>query len=338
MLKLSLKPLYTHLLVWLFLTSYIAFSYTVDGSLISKIVYPLIYVLNFIISYYLLTLFIFPVFYENRKILFCLNYLIVIGTFILIDYLHIKMILPNLGGYRYSVDYSLPEFLKNSLLNFSFITFTSTGAYFNSKSIERAKESAEKEKTILSRELYFLSDQFHSHLTFNFMNFCYSHLVQVSPKAANSFENFSAMLHYSLNKAIGGYVLLGNEIEYIKHFIEVQKCISKSVFVDFNYQGEIYQSYILKGVFSVFIENAFKHGIFSDEKNPIMIYISIENNILHFSSKNKKDVRNISMSSGIGLKNITQVLDLFYHQSHELKIDNSDYIYSVELKLKLKPI
>ena len=332
----STKNIYIHLAVWLSLLSYVSFSYTVDGNWISKMLYPPLYILNFVLCYYLLVHAVFTRFYEHKKVKFFLTYLSTIIFFLIFDYAHVKLILPTLGGHRPIADLPVSDFIKNSLLNFSLITFTSTSAYLNSKAIDRLNEIVEFEKRVLSRELFILSDQFNSHLTFNFMNFCYSHLIRVSSKAAHSFESFTQMLQYSLDNKDDKYVPLETEIEYIENFIAVQKCLSQNVFVNFHYKGNMSETFVLKGIFSILLENAFKHGISDDINSPIDISLDLENSQISFSIKNKKEIGNISVSSGIGLKNLNQVLNIFYPDSYILDIQNNEQYFFSKITLKVK--
>ncbi len=208
------------------------------------------------------------------------------------------------------------------------------GSYFNWKSIERIKENLEKEKNVISRELSFLKNQFHSHLTFNFLNFCYSKMLRSAPKAAESVEDFSEMLRYSLsNRQPEEYVPLKKEICYIENFIAIQKCISSGVFVKLDVEGETTNYLILPMMLAVFVENSFKHGVFSDPEKPICILLIVKNDSLFFSVKNNKTRKTTIASTGIGLANIKQLLSLFYCNKHSLIIEETDSTYSSELIL-----
>jgi two-component system LytT family sensor kinase len=334
-IKLSKTAIQRHMVIWVLLMVYVATTQIVKGSLISQFLYTPLFILNYVIPYYILTLWAFPNFFEKQKIRFTLYYINVIFLFILIDYLHIKQILPFLGGYRKRIDLSMQEFARTSLLHFSFLAFTSAGAYLNWRSYEMAKKRMQKQKDILSKELDFLTNQFLSHFSFNFLNFCYRKVLHSSPKAANSIECFSELLHYSLNLKPEEYITLVKEIEYIENFIEVQKCITSEVFVILKQEGAIDNFQILQGVLSVFVENAFKHGVFNEQKSPIEILISVNEETLKFHVKNKKSNSSTYLSTGIGLQNIKQVLNLFYKDLHSLIITNTELNYISELTLKM---
>lgn len=334
--KFSKNTLLRHALIWLCLILYVTFFNFVVGSPISKFFYVPIFIGNFIIAYYVLLNIVFPNFFEKNKIQFVLFYLFVVCLFVTIDYIHLKKVLPFLGGHTPRGDLPLYNFINRSILLFSYVAFTSAGWYLNFRSIQRDQEKSEREKNIISRELNFLKNQFNSHLTFNFLSFCYGKMLIYSPKEAKSIENFSEMLHYSFNHKLSEYVSLTNEIQYIENFIEVQKCLTSSVCVKFNYTGDVSKCDILPMLLGIFVENSFKHGVVNDSKNPILIALAVENNEILFRIENTRTNSKNKISTGIGLQNAKKILSLFYENRHSLKINEENNTYSCELNLKLE--
>ena len=199
------------------------------------------------------------------------------------------------------------------------------------------KERFAKEKCIVEAELDFLTNQFHSHLTFNFFSFCYRKLLLTSTIAADSVEKFSDMLHYSLKMKEDQKILLSNEIEYIENFIDIQRCIGEKIYVNFKYDNNLLDYEILPGFLSVLVENAFKHGVFDDFKNPIEIVLTVNNHLLVFNVINKIENENLLEPAGIDIKNIREVLEIVYQNSYSLNITCFDSTYISELKLQLVP-
>jgi two-component system LytT family sensor kinase len=333
--RLSRNVLLRHAAIWFCLILYITFFNFVVGSPISKFFYVLIFISNFIIAYYTIINFIFPNFFKDRKILFAMSYMITIVLFVLIDYIHLKKILPFFGGHTPRGSLALYDFIKSSVLLFSYVVFTSTGWYLKFRSVQRTKEKLENEKSIIYRELNFLKNQFNSHLTFNFLNFCYAKMLSDAPEAAESVENFSEMLHYSFGHKLTDYVALTKEVEYIENFIEIQKCLTNTIFVEFEYKGAMDKYYILPMLLGIFVENSFKHGVLNDPENPIVILLFAVENEVSFKIKNKRVNNKKIISTGIGLQNAKKILGLFYKNSHSLIIDKSDTTYSCELNLKI---
>ena len=86
-----------------------------------------------------------------------------------------------------------------------------------------------------------------------------------------------------------------------------------------------------------FIENAFKHGIGMVSNAFIKIALTVKENRLFFQVCNNYNRANKSKdhSSGIGLLNVKNRLELLYKGKYQLKIVDENEIYSVQLKLDL---
>jgi len=126
-------------------------------------------------------------------------------------------------------------------------------------------------------------------------------------------------------------------LNYIKNYISLQNLrLKDSSGVRINIYGKI--DYKIEPLLLIsFIENAFKYGTDYNGKTDIRIRIEVlENNLTfevsNYVSMHKRDDQN----SGVGLKNVKNRLRLQYPNTHELKIEESDKLFSVMLKLKLK--
>jgi hypothetical protein len=334
--KLGTNSIRSHIAVWVLLMVYVATTQFVKGTLISQIIYTPLFILNYVIPFYVLTLVVFPNFFERQKMKFFLYYFGVILLFILIDFIHIRNILPMLGGYRKRIYVSDLEFLQTSLLHFGWVAFASTGRYLMWRSFEMKKRNILKTETLLSLELKFLNNQFHSHLAFNFFSFCYSKLMKLSNDAAESIITFTQTLQYSLNLDGEVYIPLSEEIEYLENWISIQKLITSDIYISLETVGNCDNFCVLKGLLSIPIENAFKHGNYSDQHNPIKIHFEIDNEHLNFKIQNRKVNSDLVPTTGFGMDNLKQLLNMFYRNIHSLEVFVNELEYSINLKLKNK--
>jgi two-component system LytT family sensor kinase len=253
--------------------------------------------------------------------------------FIVWDYIHVFKILPALNAHTERDTLKLTEFIKSSLLLYAYVIFSTVGTYYNWYSLARFKIVIEKDRNMLNLELNHLKHQFNSHLTFNFLNFCYSKMLSISPHAALRLENYSEMLHYSLKTQNSLPQTLEDEIEYIKNFISIQECITNDVNYTLDIEGESSDFIIQPMILPFFIENAFKHGDISDKQNPIKIKLRIEEKDLCFFIFNKK-TQNLKKTASKYIGNsIQQTLDMFYSNTYTLDIKNLDKTYIISLKL-----
>ena len=200
---------------------------------------------------------------------------------------------------------------------------------------EKIKALVETQK--INTELSFLKNQLNPHFLFNSLNSIYSLANKKSDSTTDAIITLSELMRYMLYETDKQYVPLSKEIDYIKNYISLQNLrLKDSSGVRFNVRGSL-EHYIEPLLLISFIENAFKYGTDYLGKTSITIQISIENQKLLLNSSNyvSKNEKNRT-SSGIGLQNIKSRLNLLYPNSHSLKIEESDKLYSVELVLNLK--
>ena len=200
---------------------------------------------------------------------------------------------------------------------------------------EKTKALVETQK--INTELSFLKTQLNPHFLFNSLNSIYSLANKKSDFTTDAIITLSELMRYMLYETDKEYVPLAKEIEYIKNYISLQNLrLKDSAGVRFNVRGSL-EHYIEPLMLSSFIENAFKYGTDYTGKTSINIEICIDGQQLILNSNNyvSKNEKN-KASSGIGLQNIKSRLNLLYPDSHSLKIEEAEKLYSVELVLNLK--
>lgn len=197
-------------------------------------------------------------------------------------------------------------------------------------------QTLKNEKSIA--ELALLKNQINPHFFFNTLNNLYA-LIKDDPDTAQKYViKLSDMMRFTIYKGKEELVTLQEEITYLNNFIELQTArYHKNIEV--NFQQNINSNTILIPplLFIILLENAFKHGVESLIDNAF-IYIEIkekEENIL-LSIKNNFDPEVLSKSSGIGLTNLKERLNLLYPKTHCLtcKIENDTYLVTLELRKK----
>jgi two-component system LytT family sensor kinase len=203
--------------------------------------------------------------------------------------------------------------------------------WFGNERVQRGLESERKEM-----ELQFLKSQLNPHFLFNSLNNIYSLAYQKSDKTADAILKLSEIMRYMIYESNDSWVSLNKEIEYLQSFIELQKLRFKDgAAVEFTMNGEIDNQQIVPLILISFVENAFKHGIANDPKNPIKINIIANQKILHFSITNKKNTYNKDEMGGVGLNNVERRLQLLYPERYKLNIVNSATHYTSELMLDI---
>lgn len=217
-----------------------------------------------------------------------------------------------------------------------FFIFISTVYKFTVDWFFNEKEKSELEKQSLSAELAFLKSQINPHFLFNSLNNIYSLAYQKSDATPNAILKLSEIMRYMLYESNDNRVNLIKEITYLESYIELQKLRFKDgAYVVLEVEGQIESQVIVPLVLISFVENAFKHGIATDPKNPIHINISVFEDKLLFTLKNLKNKRNKDQTGGIGMVNVKRRLDLTYPDQYKLNIENNEEDYFCELYLNL---
>ena len=133
-------------------------------------------------------------------------------------------------------------------------------------------------------------------------------------------------------------ILLSNEIEHIKKYIDLQKIrTSNSDFIDLQIIGDSSERYIAPMIFVHFIENAFKYATNKKIENAVSIKFEISDSTVSFMCKNHIDLIDLTTkeNTGIGIQLIKQRLELVYKTNFSLNIVEKDNWYIVNLDIKL---
>lgn len=201
---------------------------------------------------------------------------------------------------------------------------------------QKAKE-IEREK--LNTELNFLKSQINPHFFFNTLNNIYSLAVVGSEETAPVILQLSNIMRYILSEAQQPFVSLVKEVNFIRHYIEIQKVrLTDKVSVSFSEEGDFNDLNIAPLIFIPFVENAFKYGISTKSDSTISIKLVSNANKVTFDSFNTvaKNVKNERTATGIGITNVKRRLMLLYAGKHELSIKDQPKEFTVHLEIILK--
>ena len=131
--------------------------------------------------------------------------------------------------------------------------------------------------------------------------------------------------------------MLSNEIELMKGYIDLMKLrMSDRVRITVAFPEEYEDQDLPPLLFIPFIENAFKHGVSTADNSFIdislmavgkKIFFRVSNSITRLSADAPR------AASGIGLDNVRKRLALLYPGRHELKIDEQEQVFTVELRI-----
>jgi len=284
------------------------------------------------VSLYLLLYYLYP-----KKKIFLIAVLFFIASVILIFYRYAfeEILLFNyFGRHNYNEFVKLQYYIADNTYYIVLYAFVGLVIYFFQRSVynETLKNEYQLQKN--KSELNFLKSQINPHFLFNSLNNVYSLVYNKSENALDAIAKLSSMLRYSLYEN-EEYIPVSKELEYINGFIGLEAYRHAfEISLDMNIDERLSDIQIAPFIFIPFIENAFKHGDLSDEKNPLRIRLYRDGKDLNFTVKNLFGKREKDEVGGIGIANVKKRMDYIYGDQYELNIDISENIHSVHLKIK----
>jgi two-component system, LytTR family, sensor kinase len=204
---------------------------------------------------------------------------------------------------------------------------------------ERRRVQELLQQTTLA-ELDLLKSQVQPHFVFNTLNNIYATALKSSPETATLIAHLSGFLDYNLYDTSRDTVALTAEIDYIKHYVELQKNrYGLRVDVSVNLFDQINDLQIVPLLLLPLVENCFKHGV-GDSVEKSWVRIDISRTAEEFSviieNSRDEDAERVTLhTGGLGLANVRKRLRLLYPDRHELKTMEGANSYLVILKIKI---
>ncbi|UCG27155.1 MAG: histidine kinase [Bacteroidales bacterium] len=206
---------------------------------------------------------------------------------------------------------------------------------------EMAMKLKESEKQKLEAELVALKAQVNPHFMFNTLNNIYSLSLDKSEKAPAMILKLSDLMSYTLYDCKEEKVDISEEIRFVENYFELEKVrLDDNVKIDLEVSGNIPNIKIAPLLFIPFIENAFKHGINTEPRDPFIRVLfdfgKKDHFIFRIENRKIKGAENGNRNpEGIGITNSRKRLNLLYPGKHRLDITNNQDIFMVELEIEL---
>lgn len=188
-------------------------------------------------------------------------------------------------------------------------------------------------------ELQNLKYQLQPHFLFNSLNNIYSISILEPKKTPGYILELSEILRYLLRTDGSPTVLLSDDLRFCKQYIDLQKLRFED---DNNWIIKIPEVVetlqIPPFLMMPIIENVFKYGIHPDQDSPIKIEVRITENTLHlttFNRKNNHSGENLLLAQSLGLTKTKERLDLLFPDKYQLKIQETECDFQVDLEIEL---
>lgn len=203
-------------------------------------------------------------------------------------------------------------------------------------------EHTKLQRVHLETQLQMLQSQVNPHYMFNVLNHIHILIRKDVDKASFLLEKYSEILRYQLYNNKKETVPLSQEVKFIKDVISVERLRwGDELDVETTWDIEDSWKNIQPLILIVFIENAFKHVSRSmSERGYVKVSLTQRSNVIQLDVENSKwkqtESKLQSSSSGLGIQNTRDRLDILYPKAHKLKIKETDWIYKVELTITLE--
>ena len=239
-----------------------------------------------------------------------------------------------LGFHNYSPGTTATYYIFDNLFFGSPMIVVSAAVWAGGAAVRRERENRQLREEKRAAEVAFLKTQINPHFLYNTLNMLFSMAYPVAKPVANAILKLSELMRYMLHDTPDGQVGLAQEIDYLRNYLDLYRLrFPDSCFVDFTVTGEPAGRRVAPLVFIPFVENALKHGVLDDPKNPVHIRLHIEGEQLQFEVDNQRSDANKDATTGIGLPNLRRRLALLYPERHALRVEATGGQFATSLRL-----
>lgn len=225
------------------------------------------------------------------------------------------------------------------IISMSVTVGLSTAIKMTAQWYQSQAEQKDLEKLHIESELTSLKHQLNPHFLFNTLNNIYSLIAINQENAQNAVHQLSNLIRYVLYESDQPRVPLKKDLRFTENYIRLMSLrLPAHVKLSTDILEPDSGIEIAPLLFISLVENAFKHGVSSDQPSCISIKISIiDNNYLvcRVENSNFPKPHTDKSGSGIGLTNLRKRLELLYPQGFNMMIEENPTQYISTLKLEL---
>lgn len=218
------------------------------------------------------------------------------------------------------------------LIYFTSILFYICIHYFRLREQQEAMQRRQIES-----ELNLLKSQVQPHFLFNTLNNIYFYAQRESPQTAALLEKLSSIIRYFVDEAPKDKIALSTEMQFIQNYIDLEKARMRyPLQVTIEVPQHIETVQLSPMLIIPLVENVFKHGIDKRrEDNFIFIQISITDQQLQVTVRNRLVQAEGEKKKGTGLANLRNRLQLLYGEKFSLATTTTTELYTSVLSLPL---
>lgn len=323
-----------HTLFWI-LTGYFFLKYSFIRPTIG-VKYEIFSTIIIAITIYFNYFVLFPyLFKKNKRTLYILfSFLSVIIIALIEGYISSTIILNTFTLPQNIVqDYIRSVYLFVGLRDVGFLLF-----FIILKLYDEALKVNKLEKEKHAIENTYLRSRIAPHFLYNVLNSIYADAILQDTKLPDYIFQLSKLLHYYVDESHRDIVLLNEEIQFYKRYIELEnKRYNHKIKVDFEAPEFNNTLKIAPLLFEPLINNAFKYVLKDGTGVISILFESLSKHEIVFKCTNNKWNSSINNhdSTAKGLSNLKARLELLYPNKHELVFTETEIEYHVFLHINL---
>jgi len=209
-----------------------------------------------------------------------------------------------------------------------------------SRLAEKAARQAQLETQVREGELKMLRSQINPHFLFNSLNSVSSLTVTNPLKAREMIVKLSDFMRYSLSSRNEQPVTLGNEMESLRLYLEIEKVrFGSRLKIEEDISPDCLPALMPGMLLQPLYENAVKHGVYeSTEEVTIKTTAVKEDNKVVIAVKNNVDTDSVvtKKGAGIGLKNVSSRLELFFGDEADMSVNRGEESFTVTVRFPFR--
>jgi len=302
-----------------------------------------LYGLTYVVLVYFNLLFTLKIYFQKRNVIVFIA--LILSSFYLFHLIGLSIynkILSPVELFNH-INSDFKEHIRSSVAGFVvFILFYSLGASFilYKKWLTYENYIKKLEVERLKVQLQQIKNQINPHFLFNTLNNFYGLSLKKADNLPSLIVGLSELMNYHFNSINDEFVLLENEINYVKNLLMLERIRKPGAKIDFNCDKcTIATIRIPPLLFIPLIENAIKHGLSTEENGYLKIELEsyVDQLILNVENSKPMIKSNIGIArTGTGLINFKKRLELTYPEKHEYIVEDNATTYKATLKINLK--
>lgn len=207
--------------------------------------------------------------------------------------------------------------------------------HYSKREIGIAKENARLAVITRDAQLNNLSAQLNPHFLFNSLNNIKALIIDDPKSARRAIDLLADLLRNSLYSGDKQMITTQEELDLVKDYLELEKLrLEERLQYHIEAGDEFHDMFIPRLSIQTLVENAIKHGI-GQQKQGGLISIKLNNNHsgLTICITNPGSLKPVEESSGLGIKNLNERLQLQYKGAAYFTISEANDTVTATIKI-----